>query len=145
MNQIPRTQIDEVLSLYKPECKYLKEAYASYPRAEGTFVLGPTHYTQMPLTHMTSIEGQLCLNQLLYAAFGRWVQEGRFPTIPLTYEHYLNLVKENMFIIETQIRFSEPISAAQPAIGHISLSRLRHRGNLVLAFVDHDIESGKAE
>ena len=39
--------------------------------------MGSTYYTTQKLEHMTSIEAQLCLNQLSYSAFGEWLPEGR--------------------------------------------------------------------
>ena len=76
--QVPQERLESVLELYKPDCQYLVEVTTKYPKAEGKFKLGDTYYTAIKLEHMTSIEAQLCVNQLCYSAFGEWLPEGRF-------------------------------------------------------------------
>src|SRR5574342_456781 len=108
MIEVSKEKLDRILALYTPNYRYLVQASVGHPNAEGQFKLQPTQYTSEPLHHMTSIEAQLCLNQLLYTAFGEWIPEGRF-NVRIPFEQYLELMKENMFIIESGIRFRKPI------------------------------------
>ena len=101
--QVPEAKLDRVLELYKPDCRYLVEATTEYPKAEGRFRMGSTYYATQKVEHMTLIEAQLCLNQLCYSAFGEWLPEGRFDE-KVSFDDYLELMKENMFIVESNIR-----------------------------------------
>jgi hypothetical protein len=141
--QVPQERLESVLELYKPECRYLVEATAEYPKAEGKFKLGNTYYTTRKLEHMTSIETQLCLNQLSYSAFGEWLPEGRFDKA-MTFDDYLELMKENVFIIESNIRFRKPIPTNGDIQGQIELMKIKRHGELYLAFLDYDLEQGKS-
>jgi len=142
--QVPQERLESVLELYKPDCRYLVEATAEYPKAEGKFKLGDTYYTTRKLEHMTSIEAQLCLNQLCYSAFGEWLPEGRFD-VTMTFEKYLELMKENMFIIDSNIRFRKPIPTNGEIQGVVELTKIKRHGNLYLAFLDYDLEQGKSK
>ena len=141
--QVPQERLESVLELYKPDCRYLVEATAEYPKAEGKFKLGNTYYTTKKLEHMTSIEAQLCLNQLCYSAFGEWLPEGRFDEA-MTFDDYLELMKENMFIIDSNIRFRKPIPTNGDIQGQIELMKIKRHGDLYLALLDYDLEQGKS-
>ena len=146
--QVPKERLESVLELYKPGCRYLVEATVEYPKAKGKFKLGDTYYTTRKLEHMTSIEAQLCLNQLCYSAFGEWLPEGRFDEA-MTFEDYLELMKENMSIIDAdirfRIRFRKPIPTNGDIQGQIELMKIKRRGDLYLAFLDYDLEQGKSK
>ena len=114
--QVPQERLLKVLELYKPECRYLIRADTEHPKANGIFRLGNTYYTSRKLTHITAIEAQLCLNQLCYAAFGEWLPQGRFDQT-ISFEKFLELMKENMFIVESNIRFRKPIPASEEVNG----------------------------
>jgi len=141
--QVPQARLGRVLELYKPDCRYLVEATTEYPKTEGRFKLGDTYYTTKKLEHMTSIEAQLCLNQLCYSAFGEWLPAGRFDET-MTFELYLELMKENMFIIDSNIRFRKPIPTNGNIQGQIELMKIKRHGDLYLAFLDYDLEQGKS-
>ncbi len=142
--RVPKERLESVLELYKPDCRYLVEATVKYPKAEGRFKLGDTYYTTRKLEHMTTIEAQLCLNQLCYSAFGEWLLEGRFDEA-MTFEEYLELMKENMFIIDSNIRFRKPIPTNGDIHGKIEVMKVKRHGNLYLAFLDYDLEQGKSK
>ncbi|MDD5331853.1 MAG: FcoT family thioesterase [Candidatus Nanoarchaeia archaeon] len=141
--QIPQERLNRTLELYKLDCMYLIEASIKYPKAEGKFNIGDTYYTTKKLEHMTSIEAQLCLNQLCYSAFGEWLPEGRFEQT-INFEEFLELMKENMFIINSNIRFRKPIPTNEIIQGYIKLNRIKKYGNLYIAFLDYDLEQGKS-
>lgn len=142
--KIIQEKLAKVLEIYKPDCRYLVESNINYPRAEGKFKLGETYYTTKKLEHMTSIEAQLCLNQLCFSAFSEWLPEKRFDET-ITFEKYLDLMKENMFIIESKIRFRKPIPSNECIQGQIELMKIKAHDGLYLAFLDYDLEQGKSK
>ena len=138
-----KEKLDKILEMYKPDCKYLVEVNSEYPKAQGKFKLNPTYYVINAFEHMTSIEVQLCLNQLCYSAFGDWFPEGKFEK-KIYFDEYLELMKENMFIINSNIRFKKPIKTNKEILGQIKLTKTKTYGNLCLAFLDYDLEQGKS-
>jgi hypothetical protein len=141
--QVPQERLTKVLDLYKPDCKYLIEANVDYPKADGRFKLGDTYYTARKMEHMTSIEAQLCLNQLCYTAFGEWVLQGRFEQA-MPFEKFLELMKENMFIVNSTIGFRKPIPTNKEIQGQVELMKIKRHGGLHLAFLDYNLEQGKS-
>ena len=142
--QIPQERLERVLELYKHDCRYLIEANIEYPKADGKFKLDDTYYTSIKLEHMTSIEAQLCLNQLCYSAFGEWLSEGRFEEV-MAFDKYLELMKENMFIIDSNIKFRKPIPTNGDIQGQIELIKIKRHDDLYLAFLDYELEQGKSK
>ena len=135
-----KDRMDKVLKIYKSDCIFLREVDVDYPIGNGVFILGKTYYTNENLDHMTSIEAQLCLNQLSYVCFTEWILEGRFKGLEdLSFEDYLRLMEENMLIIDSKIRFKKPIENGQ-IIGQIEVTRIKKYGNLYITFLDFNLE-----
>ncbi|MEM7814828.1 MAG: FcoT family thioesterase, partial [Candidatus Aenigmatarchaeota archaeon] len=137
--QVPHETLRRVLELYNPNCRYLVEADVDYPSANGKFILGPTAYAQ-DMKHMTAIEAQLCLNQLCYAAFGVWLPQGMLgPAVK--FPDYAALMKENMFIIDSRIRFEKPIPKdAEFVHGGVKVEKAKNRRDLHLARLSFEFE-----
>jgi len=145
--KIPQERLDVVLNEYIPDCRYLIRAKVDFPRAEGTFRIEDTFYAnpRTKLKHMTDIEAKFCLNQLCYAAFGEWVMEKRLEHFTTSFEEYLGLMHENVFIIESNIRFKRPISTGSPFNGVIEVKRIKRVGGLYLTFLDYVLANGKSK
>jgi hypothetical protein len=142
--QVPQEHLDSILELYKPECRYLYDATLDFPKATGVFKLGDTYYTRERLAHMTSIEAQLCLNQLCYSAFGEWMSTKTLDhSIP--FEEYLKKMKENMFIVDSRILFKMPIDSSKVLIGSIELMRLKKYDKIYLAILDYEFDDRKSK
>lgn len=141
--KIPQENLERILDIYKPDCRYLREACTIYPNAKGTFRLGSTCYTTIPVEHMTAIEAQLCLNQLVFSAFSEWLSESRFDRT-ISFEEYVLLMKENMFLIDSNIRFKKAIPVNKDVCGQINLLKMKRHGGLYLAFLDYKLEQGKS-
>jgi len=141
--QVPQERLNKILEIYKPDCRYLVEANIAYPKAEGKFKLGEIFYATRPVEHLTSIEAQLCLNQLCFSAFGEWLPQGRFEEA-MPFEKFLELMKENMFIINSTIGFRKPIPTNGEIQGQIELMKMKRHGGLYLAFLDYNLEQGKS-
>ncbi|MBW2990401.1 hypothetical protein KY348_01715 [Candidatus Woesearchaeota archaeon] len=143
----PQERLDIVLNEYICDCRYLIKAKVDFPRAEGIFKIEDTFYAnpRTKLKHMTDIEAKFCLNQLCYAAFGEWIMEKRLEHFTTSFEEYLGLMHENVFIIESNIRFKKPISTESPINGVIEVKKIKRVGRLYLAFLDYDIGDGKSK
>jgi len=140
--KIPQELIDRVVAVYKPNYRYLKEAYVDFPIARGRFQLGETEYMQT-LQHLTDVEAQLCLNQLSYVFFGNEITSKRWEGLKdLTFDDYLELRKEGMFIIESHKKFDRETNPREPFEGIVRLIRTKKRGNIHLATLNFDLNNG---
>jgi len=143
--KVPQEIIDRVVVLYKPNYRYLKEAEVEFPIARGRFQLGETEYCET-LQHMTDIEAQLCLNQLSYLFFGQGVIEKRWEGLEnLTFNEYLELRKENMFVTESHKKFHKETKPRDPFYGQIELLKIKKCGNIYIAKLDFYLNEGACE
>lgn len=137
--EVSQQRIDEILKFFNPDCRYLQKASCEYPKAQGLFRIGPTFYTATPVDHATALEIQLCFNQLSYAAFGEWMHDGRMgDTIP--FEQFLNLMKENMYVVDAHLRFRKMIQKNEVLTGNIEVIHAKKRKDLYLAHIACSIE-----
>lgn len=144
MKPVPDPLLKMLLGLYKPEYRYLQKAEVEYPSAKGEFNCGKTAYTIFPLEHMTAVEALLGINQLTFAAFATWMLEKKMPFLPMSFDDYLHLMKENAFIISQRMRYLKPISTSQPIQGMIELVAIVPKNEyLYLAGIDCSFEEGK--
>jgi len=144
--QVPQHVLETVLNhLYKPECIYLTQAELDLLKATGKFEVGRTFYTKEPLEHLAEAEAKICLNQLAYVAFAEWIDRGEFEGINLEFEEYLDLMKETMNIVESSIRFKQPIDTSKPFEITMQVRRHLQVGKNPLVYLDYKIAGGKAE
>jgi len=137
--KVPQEIVDKVVQLYKPNYRYLKEAYVDFPIACGIFQLGETEYCD-EIQHLTDVETQLCLNQLSYTFFGQGVIGKRWAGLDdLSFDDYLELRKENMFVTESHKKFKREINPKEPFHGEIVLRKMKKHGKLYVAKLDFDI------
>ena len=140
--RIPQELVDKVVAVYKPNYRYLKQADVDFPIARGTFQLGKTEYVQT-LQHLTDIEAQLCHNQLSYVFFGNEINLNRWNGLKdLTFDDYLELRKEGMFIVESHKKFRKETNPEEPFEGIVRLTRSKTRGNIHLANLDFNLNNG---
>lgn len=140
---IPQSKLKRILDIYPSNCRYLAETDQEYPKAEGIFRIDKLFYTTEPFEHLSVIEALVCLNQLTYSAFGEWFSEGKFKE-KIEFEKYLKLMKENMFIIEADIRFKQTILKEKEIKGELKLRKLAQQGNNLMGILEYDIENGKS-
>ena len=134
---------DKVMNIYIPQCRYLKNVEMQSSKAIGQFQLSDTIYTLNKIHHMTSIEAQLCLNQLMFYAFGEWLSKGvQNYQIPL--EQYVSMMESGMFILNSEIGFKNPIENTNSLVGTIELQRCKKIGTTFFSFLKYDIEQGKS-
>ncbi len=140
--KVPQERVDKVVILYKPNYRYLKDAEIDFPTARGRFQLGETEYCET-LQHLTDVEAQLCLNQLSCVFFGQEIIEKRWGSLEdLTFDQYLELRKENMFITESHKKFHRETNPRYPFYGQIQLMKIRRHGNLYVAKLGFDLNEG---
>jgi hypothetical protein len=140
--KVPQELVDKVVQVYKSNYRYLKSAEVDFPIARGRFQLGETEYMET-LQHMTDVEAQLCLNQLCYVFFGQGVIEKRWEGLEdLTFDNYLNLRKEGMFIAESHKTFKKETNPREPFDGQIQLMKIRRHNNIYVAKLDFDLNCG---
>ena len=128
--KIPKETVDKVLAVYYPNYKYLKEADIEYPIGKGKFLIEKTGYMET-LQHMTDVEAQLCLNQLCYVFFGQGVIDKKWKGLEnLSFDEYLDLRKENMFITESHKKFKRETNPKEPFYGQIEVMNIKSKNNL---------------
>lgn len=144
--QVSQERLDTVLSnVYKQECIYLKQAELDLLKATGVFEVSDTFYTTEPVEHLADAEAKICLKQLAYAAFAEWIDIGELEGIELEFEEYLDLMKENMYIVESSIKFKEPIDTSKPFEITMQMRRHLQVGENHFCYLDYKIAGGKAE
>ena len=140
--KIPQELIDKVVAIYKPNYRYLKEADVDFPVIRGKFQLGETEYMQT-LQHLTDVEAQLCLNQLSYVFFGNEINTKRWEGLrDLTFDDYLELRKEGMFIVESNKKFHRETNPREQFSGVLKLIRTKKKGRIHLATLDFNLNNG---
>lgn len=141
--EVPQGFVDKVVEVYYPNYRYLKSAEVGFPVAKGRFQLGQTEYMET-LQHVTDIEAQLCLNQLAYVFFGNEMVNGRWPEAgKVSFDKFMGLRKENMFIVESRKKFRRQIDPRLPFSGQMELKQIRKQGNIYMARLGFDLD-GKA-
>lgn len=141
--QVPQERLNKILEIYEPDWRYLVEANVDYPKAEGKFKISGNAYITKKLEHMTVLDAGACLNQLCYSAFGEWLSQGRFGEA-MPFERFLELMKENSFVIDAHIRFRKSIPIKEEVSGQIEFIKIKRLGGLSLAFLNYDLEQGKS-
>jgi hypothetical protein len=74
MSTVEVDLLTEVLSCYKPHCRYLQE----FAGGRGRFVIPESCYID-DTGHLNAVEVNICYNQLLYASIASFVREGTGP------------------------------------------------------------------
>jgi hypothetical protein len=143
--KVPQERMEKVLALYKPECRYLKSADLDLLKATGEFEISETFYTAEPLEHLAEAEAKMCLCQLAYVAFAEWIDAGEFESINLEFDEYLELMKENMYIIESRIKFKNQIDTSKPFKLEMQFRQEKPFSNTRIARFDYSFADGKAK
>ncbi|MEK6933495.1 MAG: FcoT family thioesterase [Nanoarchaeota archaeon] len=140
--KVSKKNIGKVLSLYKPNYRFLEEVDIEFPCAMGKFRLKEAEYVET-LRHVTDIEAQLCLNQLSYVFFGQQIIDRRWQDIKnLSFDEYLNLRKEDMFIVESKKKFVREIDSLSAFSGEIKLLDMKKIRRIHLASLDFSLNDG---
>ncbi|MBD3259032.1 hypothetical protein GF371_00190 [Candidatus Woesearchaeota archaeon] len=147
--EYPQHQLDRIMETYEPEYRLLVRAELSPRTARGYFRLRDKPYgSKQPQEHAGFDELGYCLEQLTYAAFGEWLQNGRVENFDIDFSDFLKMRKANLIQVEAikEGRFRKKIKrkTKEPIVCDIELTRARRFGNTCLAIVDYSFEGGRA-
>lgn len=137
-------ELEPILSIYRPEFRYLFQVDINYPGTRGMFKVGPTNYTLSPLEHLTLVEAQLCLNQLTYASFGYWAKEKKSFSSYFSFDDFMTARGENILITNFKINCRRPIQKSKVFSVIMDLAVIVHRDERTyFASVDYQFGSGE--
>jgi len=139
MTIINQQQINEVLSIYKPEQRILLSADLQYPIIYGNFKIGPTYYIVNPLKHATDIEIQLCLNQLVYVGVAEI--RGLGLVLNLNGLNFKELQDENMFILKSNKKFRKHIRTDIEIRGELEFKNQKKYKNIIFTEAHFNFEN----
>lgn len=137
--EIQKEEIQRILEVYKPENRWLKEAKLEYPVCYGTFQITPRTYTIEPLSHMTDVEAQLCLNQLAYTLLACSLKNNLI-NAGLSYEDFFKLQREGMFIVKSKKNFKRQIRTDKEVKGQIEIIRYKKLRDMIIAMSKFNFE-----
>ena len=143
--EVPQHRLEKVLAtIYKPECRYLKSVELDLLKAKGQFKVGGTFYTIEPLKHLTEAEAKICLCQLAYVALAEWIDNGEVESINLEFDEYLALMREDMYIVDSRVKFKGHIDSDEPFTLEMQFRQEKTLKNTHLARFDYSFADGKA-
>lgn len=127
--------LDEILSPYKPDCRYLKRASASVSEdnlsAEGEFEI-PEPFYIAATGHFNAVEFNICYNQITYVLLGQSVVLGRLPELQMNnLETYRRRQLADVLIVRFESNFRRPIKTGLIR-ANLSFDSVRVRKRAVL-------------
>ena len=140
------TTLERVLSLYREECQFLKEAELSYPEIRGRFVIPQSFYLEPEIRtgHFNAVDMLICYNQLAFAFFGEAIKHKLILEFP--YEELKRMPIERAFIVGMDnVRFKEVIDP-QEFEGKVTLLQVTPKKDKRLYFLrtEYNFSGGKA-
>lgn len=130
---ISNEQLEQILSIYKPEYRMLRTAEVGEAYARATFFVSDNSFMQNPIGHVTGVQTQLCLTQLMYAAGSVWAEQEKFGRV-VSFEEYLQLMAENVLFVEATTRFSSQIQPNTLFDGELSEVTMTNGGGLYIMY-----------
>jgi hypothetical protein len=115
---VPSEKLEHILAFYKPEYRVLITARVEDTDAKGRFAALGSPFMIQPVEHVTAVEAQLCLTQLMYAACSVWAEQGKFGRV-IPFDEYLGKMREHVLFVESTLRFSTKLPPNTPFDGKI--------------------------
>lgn len=144
--KLPLATLDEVLGLYQPECRFLKEAEFLYPEIRGRFGISQSFYLNpgMDTGHFNAVDMMICYNQMAFSFFAEAVRRELIPE--LSYENIKRTPIKNSFIIGMDNIHFKTIINPQEFEGRFRLleTTSKKEGKLYLFRTEYDFGAGKA-
>jgi FcoT-like thioesterase domain len=113
----------EVLSCYKPHCRYLTDLTVDGHRGEGRFAIAESCYIDNT-GHLNAVEVNICYNQLLYALIATSVRDGTGPVFDTwTMAEFWRRRLPDVLIARFASEFHRPIDARSFA-GELTFDRI---------------------
>ena len=112
--------LGEVLSCYKPHCRYLREFSGD---GRGRFAIPESCYIE-DTGHLNAVEVNICYNQLLYASIAMLVRDGTEPAFDTwTMAEFWRRRLSDILITRIASEFRRPIDARSFS-GELVLDRI---------------------
>jgi len=142
--KIPKTTLNNILEVYKPNCRYLKDCEMNFPRAKGIFSIPKSAYVEST-GHFNAAELIICYNQLAYSFFAESSKQGLIKEVGII---PLNKFKENQlknyFIVEMdRIKFRKLINP-ENFEGEIELKGIRKLRDILYLKTEYNFGNGSA-
>lgn len=133
--------LDDILSPYRPHCRYLKRVTVELPPpdaedapvawARGEFEIPASWYID-DTGHFNSIEFNLCYNQLVYTLIGQCVRDGLVPELAtMDYEEYRRRQLPDVLIVRMTSAFKKAMDA-RSFRGVVSIERIGDRKSMLM-------------
>ncbi len=144
MKKVDKLVINEILKIYNKNCRYINKTFIDENSAKSILNVYSTFHANERAYHLTVVEAQIALNQACYIASYYWMKEGIFPNMEYDLSSFIDSMKENMFIIDSSIKFKKQIYTGTQFNVEINLEKYKKFKNLFLAYVNFDFENHKA-
>jgi hypothetical protein len=130
--------IEWTLAPYKPHCRYLVKAAATYQpggapviAARGEFGIPESCYID-DTGHFNAVEFNICYNQMAYCSLAHALQNHWLDSYcGWTLEQFRRRQLSDCMIIKLESRFRKPMNARQ-FTGSIALDKVWHRGDYLM-------------
>ncbi len=135
--------IDTILQPYKPEVHFIKSyELIDDNKMKGIFLIKSNFYSASTLNHVSVVELEICLNQLLYAyAYEKGhlggTQKNGFPV------DLIIMQNEKTFIVKQTVKCREIINASKEIICEIEYIKGVKRNNSTFHFYKYNFENYK--
>ncbi|WP_326553922.1 FcoT family thioesterase [Micromonospora sp. NBC_01813] len=115
--------LTEVLSCYKPHCRYLLSASVHGRRTEGRLAIPESCYID-DTGHLNAVEVSICYNQLLYTALGAAVRDRTEPALAhWTLDDYWRRRLPDVLIVKSTNEFRRPLDP-RSFVGQLTIERV---------------------
>ncbi len=143
--KIANNRIERVVGLYKPELRYLIEAWEYYTTGRGLFHVRGTEYMG-GVNHLTEVAAQTCVNQWGQAFFANHVDYGRVENFNgIAFDDFMADIKERVVIAESRKRFRRSAGISEPFYGEFAVNEIRKHGKNHLFKLDFSLAEGAVD
>ncbi|GGM25249.1 FcoT family thioesterase [Micromonospora yangpuensis] len=118
--------LTEVLSCYKPHCRYLLGATVGERHLTGRFAIPSSCYID-DTGHLNAVEVSICYNQMLYTTLAMAVRDGTEPALAdWSMDDYWRRRLPDILVVRSAHDFRRPIDP-RSFVGELTLERVTAR------------------
>ncbi len=143
---VEQSNLENIIRMYVPECRYLVSAELDFPIAKGLFKI-PTSFYVSDTGHFNAVELIICYNQLAYVLFAEYIKVGlikEFREFPFEKFKQSKLASNCFIVGMNNVKFRRPINPREFR-GNIKVVEVISKKNNSLYFLktEYDFENGK--
>jgi len=143
---IEQYNLEYILGMYVPECRYLINAELEFPVGKGLFRIPKSFYAKAT-GHFNAVELIICYNQLAYVMFAEFIMHGLIPEFSgSSFEEFkrFRLLTNSFIVGMNNVKFRRPIDPREFK-GQIRLEKVITKRNNSLYFLktEYNFEDGK--